>query len=172
MNIIVEGPDGSGKSTLVKRLSTQLGCPIGPRACTSQGGPVKQLGYWVQEDLLSWDDKGTQVYDRYPFVSEYIYGPLIRGSINPTLANLSTDYFHYYKQNTIEVVCLPPLDIVRANVGQEEQMEGVVDQIDTLYSLYEGHVAMTKPLVYNFTNSHAYSRLVQTILSTLLKERR
>jgi hypothetical protein len=70
--IAVEGPDGAGKSTLVKKLSESLG-----REVIHTGGPPKNKDEWVQRMMnirAIKDDK--VIIDRIPHVSEQIYGPL------------------------------------------------------------------------------------------------
>lgn len=69
--IIVEGPDGSGKSTLIEQLSKELGYPI-----FKSGGPkdpelMKDTLYQLGKLSLK-----NEVYlcDRVPWISERIYG--------------------------------------------------------------------------------------------------
>ena len=55
--IVLEGPDGAGKTTLRDKLSVGLGIDIGPRACTSTGGPIDNLYRWSVEDVNSWPNR-------------------------------------------------------------------------------------------------------------------
>ena len=76
MLIILEGPDGAGKTTLANALSEKLG-GVEIRHC----GPLTQppLDEYVR-DLYDYYVRGTGdiIYDRH-YMGELIYGPLYRG---------------------------------------------------------------------------------------------
>lgn len=138
-NIIIEGPDGSGKSTLVEHFSKELGLPIHTRAVDSRKGPIMPLAEWVDKDIsMDWDH--PWIYDRYPTISEPIYGKLVRGRVQPPFANES------YLSNVNEVLyatalvvwCLPNLPTVRENVrnNRTDQMPGVVANIARVHQAY------------------------------------
>lgn len=66
--VIIEGPDGSGKSTLVAKLSRDLNLPI-----HHPGGPpinryefIRRLNFYSQ-------NRGKFIFDRAPHISELIY---------------------------------------------------------------------------------------------------
>lgn len=67
MNIVVEGPDGSGKSTLCKFLAQRLGRPIIPGE-----GPSKHPGEF-DERIQRMLGIGGSIFDRHPAVSGPIY---------------------------------------------------------------------------------------------------
>jgi hypothetical protein len=75
--IIVEGLDGSGKSTLIRKISQEI---IGLTIATSEGPPKNK-----EELTKRWNDKlhihyGTKsILDRAEPISERIYGPILRG---------------------------------------------------------------------------------------------
>lgn len=75
MIIIVEGPDGAGKTTLINKLLTQY-----PHAKTYHfGAPAKgedQLLRYALPMINSPDD--MLIYDR-SWYSEFVYGPVMRG---------------------------------------------------------------------------------------------
>lgn len=67
--IVVEGPDGAGKSTLVDYLAKTLG-----RSVYHSGGPILSKG--VLEDLLTATEAALEsrtIVDRAPHISEPIY---------------------------------------------------------------------------------------------------
>jgi len=140
-HVIVEGPDGSGKSTLVKALR-EIGMKPAPRASNSIQGPVADLMDWVirdQQDMIARWDK--HVYDRHPLISEPIYGRIVRdnpaeGFNNPSW--MVSRIAHLYV-STLVVWCMPPLYAVEenANLTADNQMAGVVDHIEDLYMEYE-----------------------------------
>lgn len=135
--IILEGPDGGGKSTLMDELLTHYTrLSQAPRASSSgpDGGPVADLYEWAHADVHSWRDKPVQLYDRHPLVSEYIYGPVIRGTVDPRFH--TTHLRRRVQHRALLVLCLPPLEAVRSSVSAERDMAGVHTHIDTIWHLY------------------------------------
>lgn len=134
--IVLEGPDGSGKTTLLKQLAEHYSTSLVVHERASEGvkGPVDDLYQWAHDDLYSWLIQPLSLYDRHPLVSEYIYGPVIRGSIDPR-------FFHsplrrLFARRALTIVCLPPQDVVRRAVSDERDMPGVSTHIDTIWTLY------------------------------------
>lgn len=155
MKIIVEGPDGSGKSTLVRRMTlpstaSTLKLELMPRACTSEGGPVDELAQWTIDDLGRSSEGRLELHDRYPLFSEMIYGPITRGK----LATLFDTEWHDLAMSLLRdnhqavlVWCLPPRHMVIDNVLDEDKakhMEGVAEQIGDIWDAYQ---AMIKYMV-------------------------
>lgn len=137
--IILEGPDGGGKTTLLARITKAMGIKQGPRASSSVDGPVSDLCSWVDSDLRSWGQHGLMVYDRYPLISEPIYGPICRGKV-PHL--MTTSWMHSKTalmcSMSLVIWCLPHLETVKKNVQDtgEGQMSGVSENIEALWSSY------------------------------------
>jgi hypothetical protein len=73
MLIIIEGPDNSGKSTLASWLAQSLNWRM-----MHSGGPVKTIE--ERDDRLNLLFKVPQpvVFDRFPCISERVYGPTLR----------------------------------------------------------------------------------------------
>jgi len=138
-NVIVEGPDGSGKSTLIGHLSDRLGLKVHERASDSKTGPVEDLAGWVDRDISTdWTDRW--IYDRYPVISEPIYGPHARRLIRAPFGNpayIANVNEVLYRTATV-VWCLPPEAVVVENVTSTiaNQMDGVVANIRRIYQAY------------------------------------
>lgn len=117
--LIVEGPDGGGKSTLIAELQGQLDIAVMPKAAKSDLGPdTKQLRTWVDRDL-STPNHAPHLYDRYPLISEPIYGPLIRGHMADGFSDLAwfaSRCSMVRERSTAVVFCLPPFEVVRTNI--------------------------------------------------------
>lgn len=90
MNIIVEGPDGAGKSTLVALIANSLDWEIAVSPGPTQN--ERDFNERARNALAC----QCMVFDRHPIVSERIYGR-IRG-------NVMTDPMHeqaFYVQNNV-----------------------------------------------------------------------
>lgn len=75
--IILEGPDGVGKSTLAKRLTSE-------HLIVHGGGPVKDMAGVEQRcqnmiDHARVPNSRVYVYDRHTMISELVYGKVLRG---------------------------------------------------------------------------------------------
>jgi hypothetical protein len=144
-HVIVEGPDGSGKSTMVERIHTTLGLPVHERASTSKGGPVDDLAGWVERDLAWMQGSATQamVYDRHPIISEPIYGPNVRGWALPGFRPV-TDRLQLASRrleitkHAVIIFCRPPIHVVRDNVEAtlDNQLAGVLAALPAIYQGY------------------------------------
>lgn len=133
--IILEGPDGGGKTTLLNQLAGSFPS-IARHARASEGvaGPVKDLYEWAHEDVWSWMGQPLSFYDRHPLISEYIYGPITRGTMDARFH--TTPLRRRFAQRALVIVCLPPLEVVRRSVSAERDMPGVSTHIDPIWHLY------------------------------------
>lgn len=136
--IIVEGMDGSGKTSLVERLNYHLRLPIHARASSSLDGPVPNLFQWALADVID-DQQEFSVYDRHPLVSEYIYGPITRGQMDPRFFTAAGRAISSkFRARNMVIFCDPGLDEVKKNLARDtDQMEGVRSQLEPLYWAYK-----------------------------------
>lgn len=138
--IILEGPDGGGKTTLLNKLTRATGLPAHERASHSTKGPRDDLFLWTDNDIRTWHSQPLSIYDRHPLTSEHIYGPTVRGEIRPGFELTNPAIAHmrrYLRRHALVILCLPPLETVRQNVtGDFDQMAGVLDNIDHIYECY------------------------------------
>jgi hypothetical protein len=137
--IIVEGMDGSGKTNLVARLKRDLGIPQAERASTSVGGPVQDICDWARVDVARWPELPVQIYDRHPFISELIYGPVVRGVIDPEFFSLSsTRMRELFTRDALIIFCHLPWEQLQNNLANTgNQMPGVVSNAKTLWLNYQ-----------------------------------
>lgn len=138
--IIVEGPDGGGKSTLVKRLSAELSLPVAPKVVASDTTPVVDLRRWTEENVY----QGFQpvIFDRHRLISEPIYGPAMRRRQHGEfydLTWLSDMMWHFYNAKPVIIYCMPDLLTVRENVLREDTDNAVVR--NHIAAIYAGYVA-------------------------------
>jgi hypothetical protein len=134
-DLVVEGPDGSGKTTLVRYLSAQTGLhPV--KLSQALTGPVEDLCLETSRYLLSPD---RHLFDRHPLFSELIYGHIIRGEVKPGFDDFNWIVWATEKLSErlkTLIVCLPPLSIVKQNLAKSPQMPGVEEHIEQIYDRY------------------------------------
>lgn len=137
--IIVEGPDGSGKDTLINRLMEDFPeLKRGPRACDSLLGPRDNLGIWLIDDWKSWSySLSPRIYNRYPLLSEPIYSEILDRPYAKGFLEVSSKLSGIVATQSLVLMCLPSLEKVRGNVDASRDMPGVVENIDRIYSRYE-----------------------------------
>ena len=73
MNIVLEGPDNSGKSTLAKYISEQLLIPI-----VHSGGPEKFPGEVIERTKKRLAISSPMIHDRHPVISQNIHLTALR----------------------------------------------------------------------------------------------
>lgn len=136
--VVVEGPDGSGKSTLIGRLRQEskrhflvLRRVNPPNNIAQIGGAVDLLSYASSCDV-------DVVCDRHPFISEPIYGltlrnrNLLEGLYGPAAIRATIC-------DTIGriIYCRPPIEQIVNCAKNQEQLLGVHEHILTLIEAYD-----------------------------------
>lgn len=174
-HIIFCGPDGSGKTTLAKYVATITDTPMAPKISDSLNGVAGvDLARYVECDMNRWvnykaadpsingsaysmarDISPSMVYDRYPLISEPIYGQHVRhymadGFLTQWYADKWEEFLAF---DPLVVFCLPPYDQVVQYVSPERDMPGVWRAISKLYPAYQIE-AMKYPgskMIYDYT---------------------
>lgn len=161
--IIVEGPDGAGKTTLIKSLQELTGFEVAPRVVSKETKALFDLQVWVEENL----DTGDQdiIYDRYRLISEFIYGPVLRVQQQPGFTDLDWTLnmlSQLYELEPIIIYCLPPLDVVKANLANDPDNTQVVNHIEQIYTAYLQRASLdvimrpTRTILYDYTEDGQY----------------
>ncbi len=144
MIIIVEGMDGTGKTTLVQQLAHRL--DVKPRKFVGSLGPSddyrltlvnRTINEIAELSVASAEGRPIKrLYDRFPLISEAVYGPVLRGHncfgglYKPLKGGLLA-------LKTVIVYCRPHKDVVQANVQQGIQMNGVLEHFNDLLEAYD-----------------------------------
>lgn len=166
--IVLEGCDGSGKTNLVKQLQGWSGLPVHPRAATSKDGPRADLFEWAAHDVYSMPTQPLSIYDRHPMISEYVYGPIVRGSVDPRFLGFRGNQISKrFAQNTLVIHCDPGMDEVSKNLrhSAENQMDGVNANADALYYTYASlmHYWPGHRIVWDYTKPDTFSVVISVI---------
>lgn len=127
--IIVEGPDGSGKTTLAKRLCSEFDLDYRrPASLSSSLGPTNGTSVpdWWDKEIASGGQCG--VYDRCFYISEFIYQPntkdrkLLVGA-DRMVAGLE----RLWGASPMVIFCLPPFDaqVKSIQASGRERLKGL-----------------------------------------------
>jgi hypothetical protein len=162
--IIIEGPDGSGKSTLIKTLglpSKRVKALRGGVGGTKFDGTGDGLAGWGGDDpavlcyyrLIDRHAHEDVAYDRF-HLSEAAYGPILRG-VQELDAGALALLKHYLVGYGVRVVlCLPPFETTLANVRQAGRERPAYQTDDFLRRSYDAFVQLTPwaTVVYDYVN--------------------
>lgn len=144
--IILEGPDGGGKTTLLKSLQELFPMmEVAPKAVSSAGEGVLSIQRYVEDHLYEqrWKDK---LYDRFALISGPIYGAQqemkspndIFMDFNWTMVMES----RLWATRPLIVYCLPHIEIIQYNLSNDRESQGVVgDRISAIYWAYHARAA-------------------------------
>lgn len=135
MIIILEGPDGSGKSTLGKSLSLRTGWDY---AHSGKPKDVREMGNTLFELEEKAKSHKTYIIDRTPWFSELVYANAFG---NDLMLPVSTLY-EYWRLPQKVIFCLPTI-LEPAMIGREskpyknaEFLEGVVRRQNIIAQMY------------------------------------
>lgn len=141
--IVVEGPDGAGKTTLITGLQARWPMNLQARVVGTDTVALTDLVAWVEHHnrLQNWvPGAQPRLYDRHRLISEFIYGPVMGRPPEPgfdDLAWVSRELKLFYMQQPLIIYCLPPIEEVRHNVQfGETDNTAVQDRIDQLWVGY------------------------------------
>jgi len=142
--IVVEGVDGSGKTTLIDQLRQ---ASLGHFVTLSRSGPPKK---WDEiRSVLHWMERGsdmptTVIADRHPLISEPIYGRILRGRsfLDGPHWSDSASKHHFLDCIDRVIYCCPPDEVIHRYVGHHPQLKGVIPNLDKLIAAY--HDQMNK----------------------------
>lgn len=141
--LIVEGPDGAGKTTLIAGLAEKFDLPIAPRVVSKDAQAMINLKQWVEHNVST--APHPKIFDRHRLISEPIYGPILRHSQEPGFSDplwMMQQMRAFYRSNPLIIYCLPPLPVVMDNVLQGEDNRVVWDHIRQIYTAYCARAAI------------------------------
>jgi hypothetical protein len=179
--IIIEGPDGSGKTTLVHDLQRDTSLPLHPRFVNSDGTltngdankPRSVLFDRAWHDACTLRQQPISIYDRHPLVSEYVYGPIVRGELPEGFeSGKARDAVYTMATQSLVVLCRPPLRSLISSVMANKQMDGVIQRLGAIRAGYDilGTFWPEEMFIYNRENPNAYERLLKAVQDHITAE--
>lgn len=142
--IIVEGPDGAGKTNLCKRMLDVFDLELMPKAVTSaETRSIVPIGKYVEDELGK--GFGMRLYDRFALISSPMYLSLPE----PTFVHPMTDlewlraqWELFARIDPVIIFCMPPLEVVKENLRNDpETPDFVKNRIDIIYYSYLAFMA-------------------------------
>lgn len=178
--IIVEGPDGAGKTTLISKLSNDLQLPVAPRVVSKETKALTNLRNWTDQNLAA--GFKLTIFDRHRLISDPIYRFILNKPVDTGLYDpqwLALAHLKFQRIRPAIVYCLPPLEAVWANVKDDEDNVAVRDRIHAIYYDYVASMAqsMGNPRLRTFTYDYTrdqdgveYDRILLSLTHVLNTE--
>lgn len=140
--IIVEGPDGAGKTTLVNYIEQKLNIKRQPRTVSGETEILIPLGQHVEEALAL--GYGMRLYDRFALISSPMYipvhnDPLVIRTFRGEMLDrywLMKQYEKFKAVDPFIILCLPPMEVVLNNVRNDANNRVVAEYMETVYLNY------------------------------------
>ena len=156
--ILLEGPDGAGKSSLAQQLSRRYGIPV------HHEGPPPQnivLYYHILGTIEHYRKSGV-VFDRLA-LSESIYGPLLRGTDRLGNRYQRVIAQHLAEFYTTTILCLPSYETCLASwQGRDGEL---FRDPKLLLKVWDQHYDSRSQFdfVYDWTKGEAFGAVVQLL---------
>lgn len=175
--LIVEGPDGSGKTTLVQHLAQKFDLPVAERVVGTDTKPIiPNLQQWVDKNLR----RGSQrmIFDRHRLISEPIYSPCMGRSPAGGFDDIFWMTGAMLKFGRIApfiIYCLPPYEMVQKNLKNDPENIEILEYTHLIYPAYVAKaatdIARGHAMMYDYTADHAEDR-VDMMVDRWLKTRK
>lgn len=132
--VVVEGPDGCGKSTLIEQLMTVEFPDLFYYVKNKKGPEANFAEFWPGELEVEQRDV-VPLHDRF-FYSELVYGPVLRGRLNAETA-LIRNVSWFLRMGAFLIYCRPDNETIMHEVLVYPQMAGVVEALPQLITNYD-----------------------------------
>jgi hypothetical protein len=173
--IIVEGPDGAGKTTLCRWICKEFKLQPGPRSTTNRDDIYKttrQDSWWALTDELKCE-RPSWVWDRMGPYSDPIYAAAsLPHERTRAFTDEETEVFDVAVQHLgLVIVCLPPLGVVVENVKKERQIKGLVTTPGLVERIYDSYVPLAD-IYHSYDYTQQFPHTMMGIISTYLARRK
>lgn len=137
--LIVEGVDGSGKTTLIRNLRKQSNTYFWVASSSRRPQTLPDL-----QDAMHWIGQAAflrlpVICDRFPIISETVYGPILRGTnlLDQLGRRDQSNATNLLSEVDRVIYCRPSKETIQANLAQNPQMEGVQKNLASLLQRYD-----------------------------------
>jgi len=161
--VIVEGPDGCGKTTLAKRIERECGLEYARYSgLSSSEGPTDTgiILWWDQQ--FDKADENSHVYDRCFYISEQVYQMVMpeRQLLMPG-HSMAEGIYRVWDVNPLIIFCLPPQEEFEKNTFQagRPKLLGVDDRLmRKTYWQYWCMYGLWSNCLFDNVRRHDYTR--------------
>lgn len=171
--IVVEGCDGTGKSTLVNQLVSQLGIQVGQRG-TADRDKLYEVTRQDTYNALAHAVRGKDsplIWDRL-FFSEPIYSRVMKRECEFDLGERKFIQSVLHALRCPVIFCWVPLDTVEENLEGTHQMEGVNENVPFIHGAYESIAkSFEGATIYDYRVEGAYQALLDQTIRPYLRRR-
>lgn len=147
MRLIIEGCDGSGKTTLINNLGLPhrvhlkaMRGGVGGSTAAGWGGQDEAPTAYAKQILGA--PEGT-AFDRF-YLSELVYGPLLRGTSDVTTEETILVDRVLRAQVVQTILCVPPFTTTLRNVQQEGRERPSYQTLPFLRSAFAGFLSLAE----------------------------
>ena len=170
--IVLEGPDGAGKTTLANYLFDKLNLDINPKVVNHQAGHDNSLKEVIESTL----DKNFQmrIWDRFALISGPIYADLLQDKYQMNLYADKTWHELQWRKMTfivrpIVIMCLPPVTTVISNIRDDPENEVVLPHITEIWIRYQKvFFSMPEAIHYDYRQKFAKERVLGKVYDELI----
>jgi hypothetical protein len=164
--IIIEGPDGAGKTKLVEHLSRKYDIPVAERVVAKDTNPMTgvDLKHWTETNLkagLQW-----KIFDRHRLISEPIYSACMNRKTHEGFDDigwLTGRMIDFTRIHPFIVYCLPPYATVESNLEDDEDNTAIWGYAESIYNSYvaaaAGDIARGQAVLFNYHLDSQYERV-------------
>lgn len=172
MRFIIEGPDGTGKTTLAKRLEDEQELTYrheGPP-------PTNETIFHYYDEMAMADDI---VLDRWA-LGEPVYGPLLRDGSRLSIREIGKLVNNALDRDAVLVFCLPHPQVAMENwaIKHSDNRELITDRVVAIQAyatfawlatfvgakpLGQWRGGQNRVVVYDYTNPNEYDQLMRLI---------
>lgn len=136
--IVVEGCDGTGKTTLAKQLAEELNLQFGKRG-TENRDDLYKVTRQDTYSALAHAVRGSEpplIWDRLGWISEPIYAPAMGRKVGFTAGELAWIHKAVRMIGCPVIVCIVPYELALENARKDHQMMGVLSSFANIYQQY------------------------------------
>lgn len=177
--IVVEGCDGTGKTTLVNQLASHLGLQahlglqVGQRATPDRDKlyeVTRQDTYTALAHAVRGKDSPF-IWDRL-FFSEPIYSRVMKRKCQFKLDERKFVQSILHSLRCPVIFCWVPLETVQENLEGTHQMEGVNENVPFIHGAYESIAkSFEGATIYDYRVPGAYEALLEQTIRPFLRRR-
>lgn len=131
--LIFTGMDNSGKTTLVNKVSQDLGLPVVKSMGPDHTKDEKHI-WFLDQMTRERAFPGSVIFDRFLPFEEMVYGKVLRGD---PIYFLDDPYMKSLKDLDPTIVYTRPPSEIIFNFGDREQMEGVIETKEKLLAAWD-----------------------------------